>query len=413
MAPFDNIHDPQYAGFVPYTPMALSVVGHTDTSVIIQWQDTSQYVNGFVLERRSRGGSFAELARVSPKIMQFVDNTINHDLDYVYRVTALSEMNRSQTSNELAVGYRPELTFSRAIPEGHNLMALSPDNRKLVIQDPSLDYRLIDLSSGATLMQFQRPGGSANIKPIFTPDGQSVLIGYSDATICLWSVTGGNIVRTFSRTGTQIGRVGSMDISPDGTMLAAGVSDMADVVVWDLNSGSVIRQLPVPSHYLGSPFVAFSHDGSTLAVMSISGASLWNISTWNSVALPFSNEFAMDLSFDSKSTILAWAYGLGFGVYNISSGSLRTIGALSNDVEWVSFFPTKEYLVASNNASASSSGTLTIYRLVDLNPMYSLTFQSLIGCFQFTSDGRTLFMNDMNRGTVIWDVAFSWKDIGG
>lgn len=62
---YDNIHDPQASVFRPYSPTSLSMAGQTSSSVTLEWADSSKYVSGFLIQKRTAGGAFFAPALLS------------------------------------------------------------------------------------------------------------------------------------------------------------------------------------------------------------------------------------------------------------------------------------------------------------------------------------------------------------
>lgn len=105
----------------------------------------------------------------------------------------------------------------------------------------------------------------------FSPDGQMVAAGLSDKTVKVWEVETGAEIHRFS--GHLYG-VHAVAFSPDGQTLASGSSD-STVKVWDLYSGRLIRTLTGHSGRVAA--LAFSPDSTTLA----SGSSDKTINLWD------------------------------------------------------------------------------------------------------------------------------------
>jgi WD40 repeat protein len=96
------------------------------------------------------------------------------------------------------------------------------------------------------------------ISVAFSPDGQHIISGSGDQTICLWSATTGERVG-----GPFIGHthwVLSVAFSPDGHHFVSGSTDQT-VHVWDVSTGGVMAAGLFTRHVDSAEPVAFSSDG--------------------------------------------------------------------------------------------------------------------------------------------------------
>lgn len=84
--------------------------------MVLSWEDASNNEMGFAVERMEQGGTFQELDRVGPGVVEFVDDQILAGVTYTWRVRAFGEAGYSGYSNE----------FSYQIPD----LPQSPKNLK-------------------------------------------------------------------------------------------------------------------------------------------------------------------------------------------------------------------------------------------------------------------------------------------
>jgi WD40 repeat protein/transcriptional regulator with XRE-family HTH domain len=104
-----------------------------------------------------------------------------------------------------------------------------------------------------------------------SPDGQMMAVGDSIGNIYLWNISTTQLLATFSG---HKGWVWSVAFSPDGRTLASGSSD-SSVRLWNVQSGQCLQVLT--DHTGGVRSVSFSADGQQLA----SGSEDKTVRLWN------------------------------------------------------------------------------------------------------------------------------------
>ena len=66
----------------------------------LAWTDTSNNEGGFRIERRTSGGSFAQIAQVAANVSSFVDSSVTAGTTYCYRVRGYNQQSVSAYTNE-------------------------------------------------------------------------------------------------------------------------------------------------------------------------------------------------------------------------------------------------------------------------------------------------------------------------
>ena len=157
--------------------------------------------------------------------------------------------------------------------EGIWSASFSPSARHLATGSLDGSIKLWDAATGgstATLSGHEL----AVFSLAFSADGAILASGSDDQALRLWDVATGAEIRTLS----EQSRASSLSFSPDGTMLAAGLTgyEMNPVEVWDLEAGSSIAALL--GHRSSVTALAFSPDGSICASGSPDGTVLlWDV----------------------------------------------------------------------------------------------------------------------------------------
>lgn len=84
----------------PAAPSNLAAAAASAAEIRLTWQDKSDDEQGFRIERRVAGGSFAEIATVAANVTAYQDQTVQAGTSYTYRVRAQNAGGNSSYSNE-------------------------------------------------------------------------------------------------------------------------------------------------------------------------------------------------------------------------------------------------------------------------------------------------------------------------
>ncbi|HQD29500.1 fibronectin type III domain-containing protein [Acetivibrio saccincola] len=82
---------------VPDSPKYLTIDINSPTSFTLNWNDNSNNESGFIIERRTGNGSFAEIATVSANTTYYTDGTVTSSSNYTYRVTAFNPFGKARS----------------------------------------------------------------------------------------------------------------------------------------------------------------------------------------------------------------------------------------------------------------------------------------------------------------------------
>ena len=159
-------------------------------------------------------------------------------------------------------------------------MLFSPDGKMVVATNRDKTVTRWDVES-ATPLETLRGHSNFVQQPVFSPDGETLYTVSHDGTAIAWDLTGDRRLgrpftfthdRTFSTTGFD-GHPGRL--SPDGRLIAVGLKEQG-VALWDA------RQLtPVGAPLLDTggevKSLAFSPDGKTLAAVTETMLTLWDV----------------------------------------------------------------------------------------------------------------------------------------
>lgn len=157
-------------------------------------------------------------------------------------------------------------------------VAFSPDGRfvasggEFVFGDPSGNVKLWRVGDGAFLGDFPVPQSSLAYSVAISPDGMLLAAGLSGSKINIWRVSDRALLRTLNGHTDQ---VFSVAFSPNGQTLASGSADRT-VRIWTVATGALQRTLQGHTSFVNG--VAFSPDGTMLASASLDQTiRLWRV----------------------------------------------------------------------------------------------------------------------------------------
>jgi WD40 repeat protein len=235
----------------------------------------------------------------------------------------------------------------------------------------------------------------------FSPDGRLIAVGLKERGVALWDA------RALRPAGPPLlgtgGEVKTLAFSSDGRTLAAVTKTL--LTLWDVESRSRLRD-PL---YAGNPSmvlaVAFSPDGATLATASSDlGLRLWNPATGAMLARGF-GRFASDVAFSADGAMIA-SVREGQGGAEVwdatTHESMATFdGAPGREDFSIALSPDGHFVAVG--------GFGKVVRLWDVRTgqlVHELD-QGGNGAFtlEFTPDGRTLAISGFEPAASLWDVA--------
>jgi WD40 repeat protein len=279
-----------------------------------------------------------------------------------------------------------------------------------------LFFPAIAFSQGRPDIIWAKAGHSRSINSVaYSPDGQLLVSGSSDLTIKLWRQDG-----TFIRTlaipfdiNHQLFDVLSVAISPDGTLIAAGVQQTigggqftSAVHIWRISDGQLVQTFTGyavgDSTNTGVTSVAFSPDGLYLAT----GSKDRSVKVWrmaDGMLVSSRSDHAQQVNAVAFSPDGQWLASASNDrtakLYRTSDWGLeRTLIGHGDYVFSLAFSPSSVRL-----ATGSWDQTVRIWNVPDGSLVHSLQHGSGILAVAFAPDGQILASGAWDHSIKVWD----------
>jgi len=270
---------------------------------------------------------------------------------------------------------------------------------------------LLAFSQGRPDIVWAKGGHSDSVNSItYSPDGQLLVSGSSDRTIKIWRHDA-TFIRSLAipyDTNAQLTDVRSVAVSPDSTLIAAGVeqynasaqTSVGAVQIWRIADGVLLQNFTGYGAAVNS--VAFSPDGQYVA----SGSSDRSLKVWRIV-----DSTLVSNRFDHTERVNAVAFSpngqwLATGsadntakLYRTSNWALeRTFTGHPDDIPSIAFSPDSAGL-----ATGSWDQTIRLWNVNDGSLAFSLAHGSNVHSVAFASDGATLASGARDGSIKLWD----------
>jgi WD40 repeat protein len=291
-------------------------------------------------------------------------------------------------------------------------LAFSPDGKHLVCGGEEA-MRLYETATGKEVRRFERHPDFVSALT-FSPDGKTVASG-GEYTIDLWDVTTGKRLHPLAGHSRP---VVSLAFSPDGSTLASGDAEEGTLIVWGLKDHKPRQTLT--GHFPNVLSVAYSPDGKVLATGDGYGnggtggldaqVRLWDLSAGRLLRqFPGHLNSVQSLAFSPDGRVLASAgHDARARLWDVTTGKrLLQIRGADGQFKSVAFAPDGKALLV-----AGSSGELALWRLDSGQKVRDLGTTGgglrVILYAAFLPDGRTVLARESSRGRAKMDEVRLW-----
>lgn len=239
------------------------------------------------------------------------------------------------------------------------------------------------------------PTTSAVNDLVFMPDRVTLAAGLQDGLVALYDVQTLSEVRTFDDDSLS---VDTIDIAPDGSLLAAGTLSK-EVLLWRVEDGALVNTLEIDESIND---VAFGSDSVTLVVApSAPKIQIWNVADGTQMSTFTGHEDDVEaVALSPEGLLASGSFGRIVKVWNLAEGSeVQSFEADTPPQSQVLFSPDGSQL-----AVVSNSRNLGIYSPSDAARLQELENPSSVRSVAFTPDGATLVAGLLDDSLVVWDT---------
>ena len=282
------------------------------------------------------------------------------------------------------------------------ILAVNSSSKELdsTLKSPATT-QLWNAHDGKLLATLAEPAGIWADSMAFSSDGAVLATGVNQGSVQLWDIAAAVPSATIDAGDSG---VSAMAFSPDGTTLA--VAGVGGTQLRDVPAGKLVKTLPA------AHAVAFSPDGKILAIGATGGTQLWDLPAGKLIkTLPAAAGSGVSaLAFSQSGNLLATAAGGEIQLWDTPAGQLvKTLTSANDIVGSLAFSPDGAFLAAGEILRGTASGTVSgATRLWQVSagglgrklPTFG---QTLVSAVAFSPDGKLLAVGT-SGGTQLWNV---------
>ncbi|MEW6526280.1 MAG: caspase family protein [Spirochaetota bacterium] len=229
-----------------------------------------------------------------------------------------------------------------------------------------------------------------------SPDRKLIASASLDATIKLWDVASGRLLRTLAGHSDTVEAIA---FSPDGFILVSASADKT-IKLWDVVSGEIVQRFDTTSYVKA---VAYAHDGKIIASGGEDGKiTLWDVTTGKTLKKFYGHKSDItSLAFSANDQYIVSASKDGtIKLWEISTGEpVRTFIGHTGEVTSIAIMPNGKFLI-----SGSSDATVKVWNVYAQQLVH--TFQGHKGgvsSVSVSSNGKLIASGSLDYTIKVWD----------
>jgi len=293
---------------------------------------------------------------------------------------------------------KPELTISGFSATAAEIIAFSPDGRRLAVANDKMIQIYGPRVTESLTPRLTRTltGHSGQILGFTFSDTNTLVSISTDQTAKIWDAETGKLVHT---SDLHLGKTSRFAIAPGKSSLAADVSS-GHVQLWNYQTGESLKDFKPNDSWADT--VAFTPDGKQLAIGTEKGVlRMMDVASWTVTGSIDLDSPVKSLAASAEKVAVGYSDGsveiLNFGVQS----SIHEVRKQNGSIDALAFSAKGELF-----ASASADHTVVVWNAKTRTPVCSLQgHEAPVAAVAFSPNGKTIASMDAKGVLHTWNVA--------